>query len=101
MHIIFGGIRPDIKLHNSHTSLQSLNYRNVAAIAAQLISGQIRIMSGVYEIVGQRSCHILMNLIWYTSQTHKLKSFKLIIQVTNNCFQNRVLAENRNIPDRK
>lgn len=52
MHIVFGGIRPDIKLHNSHTSLQSLNYRNVAAVAAQLISGQIRIMSGVYEIVG-------------------------------------------------
>ena len=63
MNIVFGRIRPDIKLHHSDPSLKRLDDRNVAAVAAELVSRQVRVVAGVDEIVGQRSCHILMNLI--------------------------------------
>lgn len=51
MDIIFGGIRPDIKLYYSYTSLQCLYDWDITAITAELVSGKVGVVAGVNEIM--------------------------------------------------
>ena len=62
IYIIFSRVRPDVQFNYSHTSLQSFYNWNVAAITAELVPSQVRIMACIYVIVGQGSGHILVNL---------------------------------------
>ena len=77
IHVIFGRIRPNIKLNHPHTSMKSFYNRHITAVAAQLISGQVWIVSGVYVIMRQRRIHIMV----YLNHTNHRKSH---LQVTKN-----------------
>lgn len=62
MNIVFFGIRPYIKFYHSHTSLKCVYDGDVAAIAVELIPDKVRIVTSKYEIMRQRSIHVMLYL---------------------------------------
>lgn len=51
MYIILGGIRPNIQFNHSDTSLQGIYDGHIAAVAAQLVSSEIGVVAGKYEVM--------------------------------------------------
>lgn len=53
---------PQVQLDDADASLEGVDDRFFTAVATELISGQIRIMAGVDEIMRRRQSHIMMQL---------------------------------------
>lgn len=62
LHIIFLGVRPYIQFNYPHTFLQGIYDGAIAAGTAELIPGQIGIVTRIYEIMRQRRSHIMVHL---------------------------------------
>jgi hypothetical protein len=62
INVIFRRIWPDVQFNYADSQLQCLDDGKITAVTAELITGQIRVVPGVNEIVGQRCVHVLMDL---------------------------------------
>jgi hypothetical protein len=62
VNVIFRRIWPYVQFNYTNTYLQCLDDGSITAVTAELITSQIRVVSGVYEIVRQRCIHVLMDL---------------------------------------
>lgn len=51
INIIFSGVGPHVELNDTNTSLKGFDDGHNATIATYLVSGKIRVVSGVYEIM--------------------------------------------------
>lgn len=62
INIIFGRIRPHIKLNNTYTSVKCIYDGDFASITAELIPSKVGIVTCINEVMGQRGIHILVHL---------------------------------------
>ena len=51
INVIFRKIWPYVQFNYTNTYLQCLDDGNITAVTAELITGQIRVVSSVYKIV--------------------------------------------------
>jgi len=64
--------------------MQCLYNGDITTITAELISSEIRVMASIYKIMGQWSCHILMNLNQRRGLQVKIITIKVFILIFAN-----------------
>lgn len=60
--VILGGIGPHVELDDPDAPLERLDDWDVAAVAAELVAGEVGVVAGVYEVVGERRGHVVVDL---------------------------------------
>lgn len=62
VNVVLCGIGPHVELDDSDPSLERPDDGNVAAIAAELVAGEVRVVARVDEVVGERLRHVVADL---------------------------------------
>lgn len=62
MNIVFGRIGPHVEFDHPHTPLEGPNDWGIATITAQLVPSEVGVVACEYEIMWQRSSHVMVYL---------------------------------------
>lgn len=60
--VILGGVGPHVELDDADAPLESPDDGEVAAVAAELVAGEVGVVAGVDEVVGERGGHVVVHL---------------------------------------
>lgn len=60
--VVPGGIGPHVELDDPDALLQRLDDGDVAAVAAELVAGEVGVVARVDEVVGERRGHVVVHL---------------------------------------